>query len=70
MSWYESVVVDSEEGEVHVYVKCQLTSLADVNEIIDMLVMAKNEAFPSGAEEHKRKMEAEKDELLWKAVEI
>lgn len=28
-----------------------------MNEIIDMLVKAKNEAFPSGAEEHRRPME-------------
>jgi hypothetical protein len=52
-----SFAIYGADGIVDVYVSCHLDSLANVNELIDKLVKAKNEAFPSGGEEHKRRME-------------
>ena len=56
-SWYGVKKIWGGDGRVKVTVQCRLESLADVNELIDRMVQAKNEAFPSGAEEHKKAME-------------
>lgn len=56
-SWYGIKKIWGGDGRVKVTVQCRLESLADVNELIDKVVKAKNEAFPSGAKEHKKAME-------------
>jgi DNA-binding protein YbaB len=56
-SWYGIKRVWGGDGRVKITVQCRLESLGDVNELIDMIVKAKNEAFPSGATEHKKAME-------------
>lgn len=62
VSKYGTVSILGERGKVNIVfeyrLEYRLDSLADVNEVIDMLVKAKNLAFPSGGEEHRRKMEA------------
>lgn len=50
--------VSIQPGIIRIHLSCKLCSIAEANELIDMLVRAKNLAFPSGAEEHKRNMEA------------
>ena len=45
------------DGTIHLRIEGVLGDLKAANTLIDMLVKAKNEAFPSGAEEHRKRME-------------
>jgi hypothetical protein len=48
MITYSTLIIDGPKGVMGISVPCFLNSLADVNELINELVKAKNEAFPSG----------------------
>ena len=54
---YLTLIIDGEKRAIQIIVPCYLSSLADVNELINELVKAKNTVFPSGVEEHKSQME-------------
>ena len=58
MITYHTLIIDGEKRAIQIIVPCYLSSLADVNEVIGKLVKAKNTAFPSGGEEHRKQMEA------------
>ena len=57
MSKYWLKKMSYEENSCMVDIHCRLDSLADMNELINDLVVMKNRAFPSQAEEHKKAME-------------
>ena len=52
-----TLIIEGSKGVIGISVPCYLNSLADVNELINELVKAKNQAFPSGYEDNKRQME-------------
>ena len=59
----QTIIINGEYGVIGINILHDLNSLADVNEVIDKLVKAKNQAFPSGVEEHRRQMEELAEEI-------
>ena len=54
---YLTLIIDGENAVIGISVPCFMSSLADVNQLINDLVKAKNTVFPSGGADHKSQME-------------
>jgi len=65
MSWYGIKKIWGGDGKVKIVVQCRLDSLADANELIDKIVKAKNQAFPSGYQVNKKQMERLREKGVW-----